>query len=109
VVEASGAAKLWVTSQALLTRRTRPELFAGYAPLAADGPAADHLIGFDRGGAVTLATRLPVSLAAGGGWTGTTVTLPEQLTDVLTGRRYSGTVEVGTVLDRYPVALLVRD
>ena len=108
-VDASGAAKLWVTSQALLTRRTRPELFAGYAPLAADGPAADHLIGFDRGGAVILATRLPVTLAAAGGWRGTTVALPEERTDVLTGRRHSGTVEVGAVLDRYPVALLVRD
>ena len=31
---------------------------------------------FDRGGAVTLATRLPVGLAASGGWRDTTVALP---------------------------------
>ena len=31
-----GAAKLLVTQQALLARRDRPELFTGYAPLAAD-------------------------------------------------------------------------
>ncbi len=32
-VDASGAAKLWVTTQALLARRDHPELFTGYAPL----------------------------------------------------------------------------
>ena len=39
--------------QALTLRRDRPELFTGYAPLAAEGPAADHLLAFDRGGAIT--------------------------------------------------------
>ena len=107
-VDASGAAKLWLTTQALLTRRARPELFDDYTAIGADGPAAHHLIAFDRGGAVTLATRLPVSLAAEGGWVDTTVSLPESLTDVLTGRRFGGTVEVGAVLDRFPVALLAR-
>ena len=57
---ASGAAKLLVTSRALRLRRDRPELFEEYTPLAASGPAADHLVAFDRGGAITLATRLPV-------------------------------------------------
>ncbi len=107
-VDESGAAKLWVTHQALLTRRTRPELFCTYAAVAADGPAAHHLIGFDRGGAVTLATRLPVALLAQGGWVDTTVGLPGELTDVLTSRTWSGTVAVGEILDRYPVALLVQ-
>ena len=40
-------------------------LFSGYqAGQVASGPAQDHLVGFDRGGAITLATRLPVGLAA---------------------------------------------
>ena len=48
---------------ALRLRRDRPELFTGYTPLTAAGPAADHLVAFDRGGAITVATRLPVGLA----------------------------------------------
>ena len=38
------------------SRRTRP--------VPAAGEAADHVLAFDRGGAVTVATRLPVGLAA---------------------------------------------
>ncbi|MET0997480.1 MAG: malto-oligosyltrehalose synthase [Marmoricola sp.] len=65
-----------MTAEALRLRRDRPELFTSYPPLVAAGPAADHLIAFDRGGVVTLATRLPVGLAAKGGWRDTTVELP---------------------------------
>ena len=64
-----GAAKLWVTTSALRARRDRPELFTGYTPV--DGRRAagrDHWSRFDRGGAITLATRLPVGLARSGGW-----------------------------------------
>ena len=88
-VDGSGAAKLLVTSRALRARRDRPELFGTYLPVTASGPAAGHLVGFDRGGAVTLATRLPVGLAGAGGWGGTTVPLPGgRWTDLLTGRSY---------------------
>jgi (1->4)-alpha-D-glucan 1-alpha-D-glucosylmutase len=107
-VDESGAAKLWVTLQALHTRRDRPELFDGYEALRATGPAAEHLVAFDRGGAVTLATRLPVGLSAAGGWLDTALELPGAATDALTGREVSGTVRVGDLLDRYPVALLLR-
>ncbi len=65
-----------ITAEALRLRRDRPELFTSYSPLVAEGPAADHLLAFDRGGAVTLVTRLPLGLAAKGGWGETTVTLP---------------------------------
>ena len=58
-----GAAKLWLVRQALRARAEHPELFATYEPLPADGQAPDHLVGFDRGGAITLATRLPATLA----------------------------------------------
>ncbi len=110
-VDEQGAAKLLVTSRALRLRRDRPELFSGYTPLTAAGPGADHLVAFDRGGVVTLATRLPVGLAAAGGWRDTAVEFPEgRWTDVLTGRAMpGGAVEVAVLLDTYPVALLVAE
>ena len=61
-LDASGAAKMLVTTRALRLRRDRPELFTRYVPIAAHGRAADHVIAFDRGGAITIATRLPVGL-----------------------------------------------
>ena len=61
--------KLLVTSRALRLRRDHPDWFtSGYAPVAADGPAAGHVVAFQRGDAITVATRLPVGLAALGGW-----------------------------------------
>ncbi len=109
-VAADGAAKLLVTTRALRLRRDRPGLFCGYQPLYATGDAADHLIAFDRGGAITLATRLPIGLRARGGWPDTEITLPDgSWHDVLTGGvAAAGRVPLRTILDRYPVALLVR-
>ncbi len=108
-----GAAKLLVTHRSLSLRRDRPELFTTYAGVGADGPAADHVLAFDRGGAVTVATRLPVGLAARGGWDGTTVRLPAgRWRDVLTGRAVTATtggVLASEVLTDLPVALLVRE
>lgn len=107
-VDETGHAKLLVVSRALRLRRDRPELFTRYAPLDVVGERAGHLIAFDRGGALTLATRLPVGLAAGGGWGDTEVLVPGRpFVDVITGRELDGgRVRVGDVLDRYPVALL---
>jgi (1->4)-alpha-D-glucan 1-alpha-D-glucosylmutase len=108
-VDETGAAKLWITRQALRLRRSRPESFSSYQPVVASGPAHDHLIGFDRGGAITLATRLPVGLAAAGGWRDSTVELPGECVDVLTGRRWSVAVAANDLLAAYPVALLVLE
>jgi (1->4)-alpha-D-glucan 1-alpha-D-glucosylmutase len=105
-IDETGAAKLWVTRQALRLRRSRPECFSGYRAIEASGPAQSHLIGFDRGGGITLATRLPAGLAAAGGWRHTTVEMSAPHVDVLTGRRWHGTVAVADVLASYPVALL---
>jgi (1->4)-alpha-D-glucan 1-alpha-D-glucosylmutase len=107
----SGATKLWVVRHALRLRRDRRELFTGYTPLLASGPAADHLLGFDRGGAITLATRLPVGLGHAGGWRDTSVTLPGGAwRNVLAGPdRLEGRVPVAEVLASLPVALLVRE
>ena len=94
--DAAGAAKLRVVRQALTLRRDRPELFTSYTPLRAEGPAADHVLAFDRGGAVTVVTRLPVGLSALGGWGDTVLRLPD------------GPTAVADVLAGEPVALLVR-
>lgn len=106
------ATKLLVTSRALRLRRDRPELFGGYRPVPASGPAAEHLVAFDRGagntpGALTLATRLPCGLQRDGGWRDTAVELSTALRDELTGRTHGpGTVPVAAILQHYPVALL---
>ena len=112
-VDPEGATKLLVTAQALLLRRQRPELFAGYLAVPAEGPAAEHAIAFARSAQlVAVATRLPVGLAAGGGWADTVVPLPDDAaawTDVLTGTPVeSSAPRLAQVLARYPVALLVR-
>jgi (1->4)-alpha-D-glucan 1-alpha-D-glucosylmutase len=110
-VGAGGAAKLLVTSRALRLRRDRPDLFGDYVPLAASGAAADHLIAFDRGGAIAFATRLPVGLAARGGWGDTVIDIGSApVVDVITGRRHAGgELRVAELLDRYPVALLAEE
>jgi (1->4)-alpha-D-glucan 1-alpha-D-glucosylmutase len=106
------AAKLLVVSRALRLRRDRPELFGGYRPVPVRGSAAAHAVAFDRGdakpGALTVATRLPKRLARDGGWRDTSIDLPASYKDELTGSTYqAGSVELGTLLDQYPVALLV--
>ena len=112
-VDESGAAKLLVVSRALRLRRDRPELFTGYLPLSASGPSADHLVGFDRGGVVAIGTRLPIGLAARGGWGDTVLTLATGTwRNVLYGKdspTSTGSVPVDAMLRDYPVAILVRE
>jgi (1->4)-alpha-D-glucan 1-alpha-D-glucosylmutase len=106
-IDDTGAAKLLVVHRALTLRRERPELFRGYRRLHAEGPAAAHAFAFERNGLVTVATRLPVGLAAAGGWRDTVLPLPPgDWTDVLTGT--SAVAGLSELLSRYPVALLVR-
>lgn len=107
-VDESGAAKLHVVARTLRLRWERPELFAGYAPVEATGPAAEHLVGFVRDNLVAVATRLPLGLGRVGGWRDTALALQGEWADVLTDRAHSGDVPVAELLDRYPVALLVR-
>jgi (1->4)-alpha-D-glucan 1-alpha-D-glucosylmutase len=61
---------------------------------------------------VAVATRLPVGLAARGGWADTVLPLPHGATgwtDVLTGTPVDGSApRLERLLARYPVALLVR-
>ncbi|GHJ54955.1 malto-oligosyltrehalose synthase [Nonomuraea sp. TT08I-71] len=107
-VAADGAAKLLVVSRTLRLRRDRPELFTGYRPVPAHGPAGAHAVAFDRGGAVAVATRLPLRLARAGGWGDTTLAISgNSVTEVFTGRVYSGfELLMHDLLSTYPVALL---
>ncbi len=111
-VDASGAAKLLVTQRALTLRRDRPELFTGYRPVVASPEASTHLLAFARSDdLVVVGTRLPVALERRGGWGATTLPLGDGLwTDVLTGTTHpGGDLPLRSLLDRYPVSLLVRE
>ena len=110
-IDDSGAAKLFVTAAALLTRRERPQLFTGYEAMYAQGTASEHLIAFNRGGAITLATRLPRDLREGGGWGDTAIELREGVwVDQLTARAFDGgrMHKIEQLLSDYPVALLAQ-
>ena len=118
-----------VTSAALRLRRDRPDLFTGYTPLRAEGPASEHVLAFDRGGVVTVVTRLPAGVKAKG-WAETTLELPPGRWrnvvggfETLAGALSSTTEEearssttgdgarssITEVLGDLPVALLVKD
>ncbi|WP_243710778.1 malto-oligosyltrehalose synthase [Actinomadura sp. KC216] len=105
--------KLLVTSRTLRLRRAHPEWFgrgAGHEPIASRGPAAEHVVGFARGDAVALATRLPVGLERRGGWDHRTrVDVRRQgWRDVLTGCTHMGPfLDAAKVFEHLPVALLV--
>ncbi|MDR6326197.1 (1-_4)-alpha-D-glucan 1-alpha-D-glucosylmutase [Actinoplanes couchii] len=110
-IDDTGAAKLLVTSRVLRLRRQRPELFAGYRPVWADGRAPEHVFAFDRGGVVAVSTRLPVGLSRHGGWGDTTLSLHgHSWTEVFTNTSYGGNrLSVAELLHTYPVALLVKE
>jgi (1->4)-alpha-D-glucan 1-alpha-D-glucosylmutase len=109
----TSSAKLWVTRQVLRARRNHPEWFAAYQPLtvgAVDAAVDAHLVAFDRGGAIAVATRLPVGLERRGGWGEARLTLPEgAYRDALTETRHEGRVPLADLLARYPVALLLPE
>jgi (1->4)-alpha-D-glucan 1-alpha-D-glucosylmutase len=110
-IDASGAAKLLVTARTLRLRRRRPELFGGYRPVFAEGRVGEHVLAFDRGGVVAVATRLPVGLSRHGGWHDTTLSLDgHSFTEVFTNTSYGGSrLNVADLLHTYPVALLVKE
>src|SRR5262249_26563041 len=106
-VDRAGAAKLWVVSRTLRLRRDHPDLFNSYRPVRAVGSAASHVLAFDRGGAIAVATIRPVGLRRSGGWGDTIIALERELKDAFTGRRHAGRVAVAELLAHYPVAVLV--
>jgi (1->4)-alpha-D-glucan 1-alpha-D-glucosylmutase len=107
-----GLPKLWTIRQTLAIRQRRPALFGpagSYTPLAVCGPRADHAVAFARGdGVVSVAPRLVIGLQ--GAWGDTILTLPSgHWHNVLSGDQYDGGgVRLTALLERFPVALLVR-
>ena len=113
-LDAPASAKLAVVAAALRARRDRRGLFTGYRPLDVDGPAAAHAIAFDRGGAITVATRLPATLEAAGGWRDTVLTVPPgrwrcTVTGAPVHADERGAVRLDALLSRLPVALLLPE
>ncbi|HWG74502.1 MAG TPA: malto-oligosyltrehalose synthase [Acidimicrobiales bacterium] len=120
--DGTGLTKLAVVRAALALRAVQPEWFGAgpagsYQPLAATGDASTHAVASYRGngpavagaggGAVVVATRLPLTLEQRGGWGNTTLALPPGAWhDRLGGGEWEGTVAVGDVLAGLPVALL---
>lgn len=108
-----GLPKLWLIHKALWLRKEHPEWFgahAAYSPLEVQGPKAAHIVAYLRNHSViTLAPRWRIKL--GESWAGTTVDIPEgRWRDVLTGEmEHGGRQKVANFLQRFPVALLVRE
>ncbi|OEJ34291.1 malto-oligosyltrehalose synthase [Streptomyces subrutilus] len=102
--------KLALTAAVLRLRRDRPELFTGYAPLAARGPAADHCLAFARSpGLVVVATRLAHRLGLAGGWRGTVLPLPPgRWVPLAGGAPYEGEAALPLLLAKSPALALVR-
>lgn len=109
----SGLPKLWVIHTGLQLRRQHSEWFspnASYAPVFAEGPRSEHLVGFQRGESViTLIPRWSLKLA--GNWIGTVVTLPVgSWKNRLTGESIDGgRIRLQNLFEQFPVALLVRE
>lgn len=109
----TGLPKLWVIYKALHLREEKPDWFgpdAAYTPLLAEGSRKEHLIGYLR--ADSVATVVPRwRLKLGSSWAATTVELPAgRWRNVLTGDVIqAGRLRVQSLLQRFPVALLIRD
>jgi len=109
----SGLPKMWLVRQALQLRREQPHWFdekASYVPLQTNGGKSMHVIAFLRCDSVAaIAPRWNVKL--GGGLGSTTVELPAgRWKNLLTGEAaIGGGTRVQSLLQRFPVALLVRE
>lgn len=115
IVERSdeGLPKMWTITRALRLRKEHPEWFgpdAAYEPLEVSGRRSAHVIAYARGQqVVTVVPRL--TLLLNGQWHDTSVALPNGTwTNRLTGAEISGgAVRVASILQQFPVALLVRE
>ncbi len=103
--------KIRVVAAALRLRRERADSFTdgGYTPMRADGPAADHLLGFLRGDDVLTVVSRHTVLLSETGWGDTTMALPDgRWTDRISGREFSGRTLAAELFADLPVALLER-
>ncbi len=103
--------KIRIVAAALHSRRERAATFTdgGYTPILADGPSAEHLVAFLRGGDVLTAVSRHTVLLSETGWGDTALVLPEgQWTDRISGARFSGRTLAAELFADLPVALLER-
>jgi (1->4)-alpha-D-glucan 1-alpha-D-glucosylmutase len=103
--------KLRLVAAALRLRRDRPSSFTdgGYTPILAEGPAAEHLVAFLRGGDVLTAVSRHTVRLSETGWGDTSVELPDgQWVDRISGGQFSGRVLAAELFADLPVALLER-
>jgi (1->4)-alpha-D-glucan 1-alpha-D-glucosylmutase len=109
----SGMPKMWLLRQALKLRKEQPQWFderSSYVPLQIEGFKSMHAIAFLRGDSVVaIAPRWNIRLGSGFG--STTVELPVgRWKNLLTGEAVNGgRVRVHSLLERFPVGLLVRE
>ncbi|TAM66789.1 malto-oligosyltrehalose synthase [Mycobacterium sp.] len=103
--------KIRVVTTGLRVRRAHPDAFlrGGYAPVLADGDAADHVLAFRRGEDIVVAvTRWTVRLAETG-WGNTVLPLPDGTwKDTLTGAVADGPTSAAQLFAELPVVLLER-
>ncbi|WP_271395471.1 malto-oligosyltrehalose synthase [Neomicrococcus lactis] len=106
-----GHPKFALVRAALRLKRDNPDLFTTYDAVTIDGPTKDHAFAFDRGGAITVVTRLPLGLERNGGWQDTVLKLAAgTYRDEITGATHSsdGELLVAEVLKDAPATLLRR-
>lgn len=106
-----GLPKMWLIRQALNYRKLNAACFlkAGYEAMAATGEKADHVIAFMRDKhCITIVPRL--NILRGEGWGDTSFTIPQgRWLNQMTGDEVEGaSLNIGEVLQRFPVALLTR-
>ena len=108
-----GLPKMFVIHKALTLRREHPEYFgadAAYTPILAEGSKGENIVAYLRGNDVlTITPRHPLSL--GTDYANTTLAVPAGTWhNRFTGESIAGgTVELSTLLNSFPVALLVRE
>ncbi|HEY1661508.1 MAG TPA: malto-oligosyltrehalose synthase [Verrucomicrobiae bacterium] len=101
--------KLWLIQKTLDVRARNEKLYRGdYRPLFAQGEKADHLVAFNRGGgAITIVPRFTLEMKDD--WKDLTMELPTgDWRNVFTGETVSGKVSIAPLLQKFPVALLVK-
>ena len=122
-----GVTKLDVTRRILALRAAEPEVFVSgdYTAVAAEGPAANHLVAYlrrtDTTTVLVVVPRLVLKLTREGksdeAWVGTSLSLPQALRDqrwrnVLAAGddaivTIDGHLDIATLFDTLPVAMLV--
>ena len=103
--------KIRVVAAALRSRRERPTTYLSgdYTPVVADGPAADHVIAFQRGTDVLVVVPRWTLTLDESACADTVIALPDgDWTDRLTGRTWSGTVTADALFAELPGALLEK-